>query len=119
MTSQPAKDGASFQEIVIHGLDVQPTTQCRHWHSDRDIVAIRHKCCGLYYACISCHDALAGHASVSWPKTERESVNVVLCGRCRRQLTIAEYLASGNACPGCHAAFNPGCARHYDLYFEM
>lgn len=103
---------------VVHGVDVQTHTECAHWHSERDIIAIRHKCCGQFYACISCHDALAGHANRCWPKTERDTP-AVLCGRCRRQLTIAEYLASGNVCPGCRAAFNPGCAKHYDLYFEM
>ncbi|CAK7236142.1 helper of tim [Sporothrix curviconia] len=117
MASRP--DENTQEKVVVHGLDVQPTTQCRHWHSDRDIIAIRHKCCGLYYACISCHEALAGHHSACWPKTERDEGPVVMCGRCRRQLTISAYMASGNACPGCHAAFNPGCAKHYDLYFEM
>ncbi|CAK7232944.1 helper of tim [Sporothrix eucalyptigena] len=109
----------TFADPVVHGVVVQTQTQCAHWHSDRDIIAIRHKCCGNFYACISCHEALAGHPPATWRKTERDAVPVVLCGHCRRQLTIAEYLASGNACPGCSAAFNPGCARHYDLYFEM
>jgi uncharacterized CHY-type Zn-finger protein len=34
-------------------------------------------------------------------------------------LSIHEYLACGNTCPTCQAAFNPGCANHYPLYFEM
>jgi uncharacterized CHY-type Zn-finger protein len=104
---------------TVKGLDVTPRAQCSHWHSPRDIIAIRHKCCGQYYACISCHEALAGHPPQVWPRDEQRGAKAVLCGACRRELTVAEYLASGNACPGCRAEFNPGCALHYDLYFEM
>lgn len=102
----------------VNGLGVTELTQCSHWHSTRDVIAIRHKCCGDYYACISCHEALVDHAPAVWGKAERD-VKAVLCGHCRRELTIAEYLASGSVCPGCEAEFNPGCARHYNLYFEM
>ncbi|KAH6646291.1 hypothetical protein BKA67DRAFT_525962 [Truncatella angustata] len=103
---------------TVKGLDVTTLTQCLHWHSRRDIIAIRHKCCGDYYACISCHAALVDHATAVWPKTERET-KAVLCGNCRHELTIAEYLTSGSACTTCKAEFNPGCSRHYHLYFEM
>lgn len=103
---------------VVHGLGLTPRTQCAHYHSERDIIAIRHKCCGAYYACIACHEALAGHAPQVWPRAER-TTQAVLCGNCHTELTISEYLASNNACPRCQAAFNPGCANHYQLYFEM
>ncbi|CAN8105289.1 unnamed protein product [Discula destructiva] len=102
----------------VHGLEVSPLTQCAHWHSDRDVIAIKHKCCGAYYACISCHAALADHAPEVWLLGERD-VGAVLCGRCGREWTVAEYLGCRGACPGCEAAFNPGCARHYEMYFEM
>ncbi|KAI1844244.1 hypothetical protein JX265_010301 [Neoarthrinium moseri] len=102
----------------VKGLQVTPLTQCAHWHSPRDIIAIRHRCCGDYYACISCHEALAGHEPQVWPKAERDSAKAVLCGSCCHELTVAEYLACDNACPRCGAAFNPGCSKHYDLYFE-
>jgi uncharacterized CHY-type Zn-finger protein len=36
---------------------------------------------------------------------------------CRLTMTIDEYLACGNICPGCSAPFNPKCANHYPLYF--
>lgn len=106
---------------TVHGVDVTPTTQCAHWHSDLDVIAIKHRCCGRYYACISCHDALAGHPAEVWPRAEQRAgtVKAVLCGRCRREMAAGEYLACGNVCPGCGAGFNPGCARHYGLYFEM
>lgn len=105
---------------TVHGVDVTPTTQCAHWHSDLDVVAIKHRCCGRYYACISCHDALAGHPAEVWPRAEQQTTTkAVLCGRCRREMAVGEYLACGNVCPGCGAGFNPGCARHYGLYFEV
>ncbi|KAH8886125.1 CHY zinc finger family protein [Thozetella sp. PMI_491] len=115
---QPPAESLPSSPPPVRGVDVSANTQCAHWHSERDIIAIRHKCCGEYYACISCHEALAGHPATCWSKSER-GVRAVLCGKCKRELTIDEYLACGNVCPGCTAAFNPGCANHYDLYFEV
>lgn len=103
----------------VHGLSVTPRTQCKHWDSERDIIAIQHKCCRQYYACIACHEALAGHEAEVWPKSEQSDTKAVLCGNCRHEMTIAAYLACRNACPACAAEFNPGCAKHYDLYFAM
>jgi uncharacterized CHY-type Zn-finger protein len=34
-------------------------------------------------------------------------------------LAIRQYLNCQAACPGCGARFNPRCALHYHLYFEM
>lgn len=118
MISSVRDTGPGPQHPVVLGVDVSPTTQCAHWHSDLDIIAIKHKCCGRYYACISCHQALAGHAPTVWPRNEHHE-KAVLCGGCRRELSVDEYLSCGNKCPGCASGFNPGCARHYDLYFEV
>lgn len=103
----------------VHGLALTALTQCAHWHSPLDIVAIKHKCCGAYYACISCHDALAGHISAVWPRSEQATAKAVLCGWCSNEMTVAEYLQCGNVCPRCEAAFNPGCKTHHGLYFEV
>ncbi|KAH7174695.1 uncharacterized protein B0J16DRAFT_183851 [Fusarium flagelliforme] len=103
---------------TVFGVNVRAKLQCEHWHSDLDIIAIRHKCCGDYYACISCHDELSGHPSKVWPRSERQEL-AVLCGNCFQELSINEYLGSNNQCPGCTAGFNPGCRNHYTLYFEM
>ncbi|KUI61477.1 Helper of Tim protein 13 [Cytospora mali] len=120
MVSKP--DDSHQQHIpqgpAVHGLDVTPLTQCTHWNSERDVIAIKHKCCGQYYACISCHNALAQHPPDVWPQHERHS-KAILCGKCRAELTIEQYMSCGNICPSCGAAFNPGCSLHYDLYFEM
>jgi uncharacterized CHY-type Zn-finger protein len=104
--------------MVVHGVGVNEQTQCAHYHSERDIVAVRFKCCDEFYACIHCHKELAGHVPVVWGKGERET-HAIFCGNCRKTLSIAEYLDGRNCCPFCGAAFNPHCAQHYDLYFEL
>ena len=103
---------------ICAGIEVNERTQCAHYHSERDIIAIKHKCCDTFYACIQCHNELAGHAPQVWAKTERHK-QAIRCGNCHGDLSIADYLACHNTCPRCQAAFNPGCANHYPLYFEM
>lgn len=102
----------------VHGLDVDAQTRCAHWRSPLDIVAIRMKCCGVYYACKDCHESLAGHAITVWPRGEWDD-RAVLCGACGAELSVAAYLASSEACPSCAAPFNPGCRHHHRFYFEM
>jgi uncharacterized CHY-type Zn-finger protein len=100
----------------VFGLDLDPQTRCAHWHSDLDIIAIRMACCGRYYACRECHDALESHPARVWP-VEQFDEPAILCGACGTELSIAAYLACDNRCPACAAAFNPGCAKHKHLYF--
>ena len=102
---------------AVHGLDLDPQTRCGHYHSALDIIALKMKCCGDYYACRDCHDALADHPAQVWPKAERDQP-AILCGACGEELSIKAYMASGNRCPACGAGFNPGCRTHYHLYFE-
>ena len=102
---------------LVHGTAVTARTQCAHYHSERDIIAIQMHCCRQFYACIECHREAADHAPTVWPKAEWDAA-AVLCGNCGRVLAISEYLGCENACPHCRAAFNPGCANHYPLYFE-
>lgn len=102
---------------LVHGIDLDAHTRCVHWHSVRDIVAIRMKCCRRYYACRECHDALESHAAETWPRTERDQ-KAVLCGACGEQLTIAAYLGGEDVCPACGSEFNPGCRAHRHFYFE-
>jgi uncharacterized CHY-type Zn-finger protein len=101
----------------VRGLGVDAQTRCVHYRSALDIVAIRMKCCGVYYACKDCHAALAGHSVQLWPRSEWDS-KAVLCGVCGTELGIDEYLACGSKCPGCAAPFNPECWHHHHLYFE-
>lgn len=103
--------------IAVLGVDLDDETRCAHWYSPRDVVAIRMKCCGEYYACKDCHDALGGHPAQVWPRSEWDE-KAVLCGVCRHEMSIAAYLASSDACPACGAGFNPGCRLHRHFYFE-
>ncbi|MBD2723924.1 CHY zinc finger protein [Hymenobacter armeniacus] len=108
---------SSAAPIVCHGTGVNERTQCAHWHSERDIIAIKFKCCDEFYACFDCHLETAGHALAVWPAAEFQA-EAIYCGNCKNTLSIERYLSCGNRCPHCQAAFNPGCARHYPLYFE-
>jgi uncharacterized CHY-type Zn-finger protein len=112
MTHQGAR-----QTPAVRGVDLDAQTRCAHHHSAADIVAIKMKCCGVYYACKDCHIALAGHAIAVWPREEWEQ-RAILCGACGAELTIREYLQSESLCPACGVAFNPGCRAHHHFYFE-
>jgi uncharacterized CHY-type Zn-finger protein len=101
----------------INGVDLDSQTRCAHYRTPLDIVAIRMKCCGRYYACKECHDALAGHAIEVWPRIEWDRA-AVRCGSCGTELSIRQYLDCSNECPACKARFNPGCRNHYHFYFE-
>lgn len=102
---------------TVRGVSVNARSQCAHYHSERDIVAIRFSCCDTFYACIHCHEELAGHQPILWRKDERET-HAIVCGNCQSTMSIRDYLECGNRCPSCEAEFNPGCALHYQFYFE-
>lgn len=104
--------------VEIRGKLVDENTRCVHYHGPDDIIALKFKCCGIYYPCYSCHEEEAGHVHVLWKKNEFDT-KAVLCGVCRQELTINEYLKSDHRCPSCKSAFNPGCSKHYGLYFEL
>ena len=101
----------------VRGVGVDGETRCAHWASDRDVIAIRAPCCGRYYPCAACHDELTDHPLSPIPAAEFDESGV-LCGACESALTVREYLDADHTCPRCGAAFNPGCAAHYDRYFE-
>jgi uncharacterized CHY-type Zn-finger protein len=103
--------------IEVIGIEVQSDTRCAHYHSPRDVIAIRFKCCDHYYPCYECHREVAGHLARQWPEAEFDR-EAVLCGACGSEMTISEYLGCNSICPGCQAEFNPNCALHYHLYFE-
>src|SRR5262245_40641317 len=104
--------------VEVLGVDVDAETRCAHWNSERDIIAIKFKCCERWYPCFECHTSFADHAAAVWAVNERY-VPAVLCGACGHQMLIAEYLNCDSTCPACRAAFNPGCAKHHHLYFEI
>jgi uncharacterized CHY-type Zn-finger protein len=103
---------------IVHGLSLTPLTQCAHYSSPLDIIAIRHACCSKFYACIACHNALETHEPTVWPISQRDE-RAVLCGRCGHVLGIGEYLGSESQCTECGRGFNPGCKGHWGRYFEV
>lgn len=105
-------------EIRCHGHLTDGHTRCVHWYGPTDIVAIRMRCCGRFYACSDCHAACEDHAIERWPRADFGE-EAILCGACRRTMSIEAYLASGDRCPSCGAGFNPRCALHRGRYFEM
>jgi uncharacterized CHY-type Zn-finger protein len=102
----------------VHGLNLDPQTRCLHYHSPLDIIAIKMKCCGIYYACKDCHIALANHPIEPWPHAEWHH-QAILCGVCRAELSISAYFQSNSICPQCHSSFNPACRNHHHFYFAQ
>ncbi|MGD0730870.1 MAG: CHY zinc finger protein [Terracidiphilus sp.] len=102
---------------LVLGIDLDTQTRCVHYHSALDIIAIKMNCCGAYFACKECHNALADHVIEVWPRSEWDQP-AVLCGVCGAELSIRQYLGCVNTCPSCRSQFNPGCQNHYHYYFE-
>ena len=109
------KDAA---HIKVNGKAVDEQTRCVHYHSALDIIAIKFKCCRVYYPCYYCHKEAADHEPMVWNKEEFET-KAILCGACMHEMTIVQYKTSNYCCPVCAAAFNPACVNHYHLYFEQ
>lgn len=100
----------------VFGVDVGAETRCAHYATGRDVIAIRFPCCGEYYPCIECHEAVADHEATVWDADAGDE-RAVLCGVCGHELRIRAYLAADHRCPDCNAAFNPGCRHHAHFYF--
>lgn len=101
----------------VGGTGVDQQARCAHWNSEVDVVAIRFRCCGDFYACHSCHQEAVDHPAEIWPR-DRFAEQAILCGVCGSTLSIADYLTA-TACPWCAARFNPRCALHAHRYFEV
>lgn len=102
----------------VLGKVIDDQTRCVHYHQVNDIIAIKFKCCGAYFPCHACHEETSDHEIVKWAVDEFDE-RAILCGVCKEELTIAEYLKSGEKCPKCKALFNPNCKLHHSLYFEV
>jgi uncharacterized CHY-type Zn-finger protein len=103
---------------IVRGIEIDAASRCLHYHSALDIVAIRMHCCGEFYACAECHQALADHPIGRWPASEWDQA-ALRCGACGTEISIHAYFASRDRCPACAAPFNPGCRNHYDRYFVI
>lgn len=113
----PSNTSKIIGGVKVLGATVDDKTRCTHYHSERDIIAIKFKCCEQWFPCFECHTEFADHTAQVW-KTEEFQTPAILCGACGHQLSIAEYFACDSVCPNCQSLFNPNCARHYYLYFE-
>ncbi|KAK6454226.1 CHY zinc finger-domain-containing protein [Scheffersomyces xylosifermentans] len=116
--------------VELRGQLVDSATRCIHYHSQLDIIAIKFRCCEIYYPCYKCHEELAGHPIKRWTREEldRENQWIILCGDCHKQLSFSEYSSSSTRkpdgessmmCIHCLSQFNPKCSLHYDLYFDL
>lgn len=101
----------------VLGAVIDADTRCRHYAGELDVIAIKFACCGSFYPCHLCHAEYADHAARPWPSDAAEE-RAVLCGPCGHLLRISEYRLV-DRCPRCAAAFNPRCALHHHLYFDV
>jgi len=104
--------------IEVSGVGVDPQTRCAHYSTPQDVIAIKFYCCQRYYPCHSCHALVTDHLPERWP-IEKFNEKAILCGVCGVELSITDYLQSHYTCPNCEANFNPHCANHYGLYFDV
>ncbi|WP_416147958.1 CHY zinc finger protein [Salipaludibacillus sp. HK11] len=104
--------------IEVKGKLVDNETRCEHYHSERDRIAIKFKCCNTYYSCIYCHEERTNHPVVRWEKIDFKQ-QAVLCGSCGIEISIDDYLHTPEHCPTCKLSFNPGCKNHHHFYFEI
>ncbi len=104
--------------VSIKGKLVDDNTRCVHYHSPLDIIAIKFKCCNNYYPCYYCHKEEEDHMADRWKKNE-QNTKAILCGVCKSEMTILQYLHCNNICPFCGSGFNPNCSKHYPLYLEV
>lgn len=105
-------------KFIIKGKTIDENSRCIHYHSELDIISIKFKCCNDYYPCYYCHQEEAKHPSEIWEKNEFDT-RAILCGNCKNEMTIHQYLNCNNQCIFCDSKFNPKCANHNHLYFEV
>ena len=103
--------------MEIYGAVVDEETRCTHYHTEKDIIAIKFKCCNRYYPCYHCHEEHANHEIERWEKQEFSTL-AILCGHCKTELAINEYMQT-NQCPNCNSPFNERCGAHYPIYFSI
>jgi len=53
-------------------------TRCFHYHSYKDIIAIKFKCCNIYYPCYLCHLETQTHKILKWNKNEFKRMSLQL-----------------------------------------
>ena len=102
--------------MKIVGQTVDEQTRCVHYHSEKDVVALKMYCCNKWYPCYQCHNENESHRLQPWPQEERMT-HAIFCGVCRQTMSIETY-QQVSSCPYCQTAFNPNCSLHESIYFE-
>ena len=103
--------------MKVYGHIIDNQTRCKHYATDKDIIAIKFKCCNKYYPCYKCHNECESHTISVWNKEEFNEL-AILCGVCKTEQPINLYMDNGK-CINCNSIFNDGCKKHYHLYFEF
>ncbi|MBM7839726.1 putative CHY-type Zn-finger protein [Alkalihalobacillus xiaoxiensis] len=103
--------------INVFGAKVDEQTRCIHYHSERDVVAIKFACCQTFYPCYKCHQDHCSKPLTRWQKDQFEQ-KAILCGSCQELLSINEYMQV-SSCPACDHPFNPNCSAHFSYYFQI
>ncbi len=104
--------------LEVNGSKVDNETRCTHYHSDLDVIAIKFKCCQTYYSCFFCHEESVAHVPEIWKREEFDTF-AILCGVCKTEMSINQYLNCAAQCPNCLVRFNPKCSNHYHFYFDV
>lgn len=107
--------GKTWSEPIFGDL-LDGETRCLHYHSPKDIIALKCFTCRRYYPCYQCHETYETHAYQPYPSWLGDEV--VFCGACQTGLTISAYRQGGGFCLNCSASFNPGCKAHEHIYFK-
>lgn len=74
--------------MIIYGINLDSKRRCKHYHTKRDVVALKCGKCQDYFACYQCHNQLRNHPFES---VSVKAASPVLCGSCYHFLTFAEY----------------------------
>ena len=102
----------------IQGKVVDEYGRCEHYYSNTDNIAIKFKCCDVFYPCYKCHTETCDHPIVRWPKENFDDKSII-CGVCNNELSFNEYIRCNSICPNCSVRFNPGCVTHSHMYYEV
>ncbi|MGL4819778.1 MAG: GNAT family N-acetyltransferase [Bacilli bacterium] len=106
-----------YKKTEHFGKVIDDFTRCDHYHTARDIISLRFKCCDRFYPCHLCHAETAGHEATLWEQSDYD-VPVVCCGNCDSKFSIHQYLAADATCPVCTAEWNPACKTHSHFYWK-
>lgn len=113
-----AQSSISFMTVVFNGYVVDQFTRCVHYHLELAIVAIKFSCFSHYYPCYKCNEESETHPLERWPRDTLSTGKIILCGQCRSEWLFDHY-SKQLWCTACGAEYNPGCAAHYHIYFEV